>query len=539
MAGLAGLRLSRGTVSILVLAAAFCVFSALVFAGASGVRGSDQFWYLSEIRAVAEGDPRTNSLFPNLIQRDAGVLTARPFIHDTAYPYLVALLAPALGPYAAALAFNLALAGASAVFIFLAVLKTGSGSEDRHAAALAAALAFLFLPVTFWQASQPAPELALAFLCALCCYTAVSGLRGYAVFSLLVGLILAAESLRSIFEPALLVCAAAFIGSAFRDGAKSRWLTALYGLALSVSALVFLRLKEDTLPYSRLELAQNGATTGNNMELWLADGGIEPRLGDIALKALRNLLGFFEPGAVQLFLLPFTVLCFGIAALLAGLWLRGRLAELSRIQVSLIAIAGTAVAVTLAIVALHQNQFRYTLTALPALIVTMAALWRPDPGRAMPALRMAAAAVLLGLCLAANAVLAQRLSTEGRQAASRVELFQRAALESDTLRTAAVVMDCFRQADSLLMAYALPGTLFVHFDPGTGADYFRRTVEASAATALVCARDEAAKIIPELAAKEPAGRIGAGGEEVSIYDLSRLTAAAAQPERSARLAIGP
>ena len=500
-------------------------FLTLVTASSTGVRGTDGYWYVSEARAVASGDARSNSLFPNPLQQDPEYLGERPFIHATALPYALAPLSVLVGPYVAWLVANVVFALGAAGLIYAAIRRLRPNGETAFAATVGAG-GFLLLPTVVWQAAQPGPEMALALLCAAACWMVASGARREVVFTALILLALVGASLRSIFEPAVLACVVVFIALAGRSKSRARWLE-VGGYAVGgLIALAWLMRGGGTLGYSVLELAQNGASSGDNMEIWLADGSLSPNLTEIADKVVRNLLEYFSPSLMQAFFAPFlllTLLIFG--SLVRRVKSRGGIRHEDPPLGGLIILLGTLLAINFIVITVHQNQFRYTLMLLPALIVCAAGVSWPTLNRlkqhrsVVPVLVACAAGFLM-----VDAALVLRLREEGRTATQQTAALALAARSIPSLIAADTVIDCWRRGDSLALAHAWPEKLFVHFDAATGADFFDRTVRAASPDILVCPTDQARLLLEEDTEALAVGVIPGGDVPLAIYDLTGGTA---------------
>jgi hypothetical protein len=509
----------------LALLLAALAFLTLVTASSTGVRGTDGYWYVSEARAVASGDARSNSLFPNPLQQDPEYLTERPFIHATALPYALAPLSLLVGPYVAWLVANVVFAFGAAALIYGAIRRVRPNGDAAFAATIGAA-GFLLLPTVVWLAAQPGPEMALALLCAMACWIVASGARREVVFATLMLLALIAGSLRSIFEPAVLACVVVFIALAIRSKSGARWLEVGGYLVGGMLALAWLMRGGGTLGYSVLELAQNGASSGDNMEIWLADGSLSPKLTDIAGKFVRNVLEYFSPSLTQAFFAPFlllTLLTFGSLVRrvrsLAGI--RHEDAPLS----GLIILLATLLGINFIVITVHQNQFRYTLMLLPALIVCAAGVSWPTLNRLkrhrslVPVLAASAAGFLV-----VDTALVLRMREEGRTATEQTAALALAARSMPSLIRADTVIDCWRIGDSLALAHAWPEKLLIHFDAATGVDFFNRTVRTASPDILVCPSDQAELLLGDDAETLAVGVIPGGAVPLRVYDLSGGTA---------------
>src|SRR5919108_5969848 len=77
-------RSARGwsTPETLLIVAVLLIFTVLVWIGASGVRGSDQYWYVADVESLIEGHGvQSNEVYPAAI-RDGVTSLPRPFVHN-------------------------------------------------------------------------------------------------------------------------------------------------------------------------------------------------------------------------------------------------------------------------------------------------------------------------------------------------------------------------------------------------------------------------------------------------------------------------
>jgi hypothetical protein len=150
-------RSARLLVAIVVL-----TFVSLVWFGASGVRGEDQYWYVADVESLITGrGVQTNEVYPISV-RHAPAALPRPFIHNVLNVYIAAIPAALVGPYAGWIVTNVIAGLLTAFLIYCTVTRYAQPST-----AIVASLAYLFLPLTFWLTVQPLADATLAPLVAL------------------------------------------------------------------------------------------------------------------------------------------------------------------------------------------------------------------------------------------------------------------------------------------------------------------------------------------------------------------------------------
>lgn len=470
------------------------VWLGLFLYASGGVRGSDQYWYVSEVRAVVAGDPRTNSLWPHFLLGDPNYIESRPFIHQGAMPYIIASLGGVLDPYRAWIAFNLIAAGLGAWLIYTSLRRLDA---SPRVAGIAATL-YLLLPSTLWHASQPLVETTVALLSAAMIAVAVRPWNPVVKFAVLIVLAMIGQQIITIFQPVLLAVLAGFLWAEWRGGGtRSIRLTLLY---LLIAGLCFLliSLKESTLGFSITQLMMNGTPGGTNMDLWLHEGTLpfSPRL--FMGKLFANLLVFATPNTNQIFFLPFFALLLAIGVGLFAKW-RQR-ADIRALLVGYVVLV--ALGVYAIVIMLHQNQARYILYILPILIVAAAWLHHERIERLLDrrAGTLAVSATALSL-IAVGAVLAMTLRMESATSARESAAFRRVMTGEPAVRDAKVLIECYHGGASLQLTYAIPEKLFVHISPEHSASQLKRIAERSGTDLLFCPAAAATSIresVPDL-----------------------------------------
>ena len=132
---------------ILVLFAALYI-ALVLYGSASGVRGTDQYWYVADIQTLANHQPPlSNNLYPpSALSQSSPALEARPFIHNTPYVYLAAIAAKTISPFHSAILLNTLSYLIASLLIFLSMRRLGI---EEKIAALTTGL-FLLFPMNYW-----------------------------------------------------------------------------------------------------------------------------------------------------------------------------------------------------------------------------------------------------------------------------------------------------------------------------------------------------------------------------------------------------
>lgn len=356
-------------INLFLLSGAVAIFLALlVYAGLGGERGTDQHLYTSDAVNIAHLNPTSNRIFPVYLMSDDFKYPA-PLIHNNINVYIAALPAALFGGYWGWLILNGLLALLATYWIY----RASRGFCEPPAATLVA-LYFLLNPLTFWQASQPLADLMIACFAAGAVYAlarAGIALNGWLAATVMVALMAFSRQNFVLLLPCLplgyLLLADLEDPLALR--LRRAALLLVLAAGLGVAAVAFLSASNVAMTPARL-LSQVGPEHSNNtyhaFDLSNANlsNHIEIGLGTLLAKIEQGLgpQFSFEKPANALLYWAFNLLALGNLWLL--LWQR----RVSRTAV----VAWTAAAMIglhLLTVVVHQNQLRYMLPAVPALLV--------------------------------------------------------------------------------------------------------------------------------------------------------------------------
>jgi hypothetical protein len=522
-----------------------------LFAASGGVRGTDQFWYLADVDTLVHSHViATNTVLPvGLLGTDPTL--PPPFIHNILSVYLAAVPAFVVGAFGGWLTLNILATLGTSILVFAAA-RTVAGFW----AALIAAVLYPVLPLTVWQTAQPLAEASTAFFAALtvwCVAVAGSSWRGWAAVAGAAGLLtLSRESYLPILILVPFGYAVARIRSATApharadnlptersaDGvptpARARWPASACDVVRSLPSIVAVAVvaggfwvasatllgQENVHPsYTRL---LHTAVPGQTDNMWfnfdLSPASLADRLsfdpGLLVTKLaghIRDQLVAFDSVPAALFYWTFNILA-GLA--IVALW-RGKRSAGLRLIVLALAFVG----VHILTIALFQNQFRYTLPAIPSLLVVLAMLvsdiaWLD---RRVAKRAVAAAAVLVVLAAVPDGILARQARADGltstATASAADALFARVVPTSDR-------MVIVYTASPHVLAYAARPRLVVYVPTTYGRGEFDRVRQAFAPRWLLAPPDPVLLATFGVDSSSGVGAITASDTEWELYRLS-------------------
>jgi hypothetical protein len=344
-----------------MLLALMVVFIFLVSAwfGASGVRGSDQYWYVADVESLIDGRGiQTNEIYPVSVRHDV-VTSPRLFIHNRLNLYIVALPALLLGAYNAWIVVNVVSSLLTSVLVFFTVIRV----TRSDTIALTTAAAYLLSPLTFWLTTQPLVEASTAPLVALAVHLYVTANAAFWRWALLM---LVATLLAYCHEELVLLLP--LIPLAYLLHVRPlhyRRLTGAAGLLALGGGLWLLGRGEfeQYLSVTYWHVLTSPAPADMN---WFFD--LNPQslpISAVLAKALKGLEVQFTriDTAYLLFYLPFNIVAVAPFIVL----LRGAREEVARVGVAGLVF----LALHLITVIVVQNQYRYLLMAFPPLLVAV------------------------------------------------------------------------------------------------------------------------------------------------------------------------
>jgi hypothetical protein len=455
------------------------IFIVLVGIGMSGVRGSDQYWYVADVESLINGRGiQTNEVYPVSIRGEVAPLP-RPFVHNILNIYVVALPALLFGAYGGWIVVNVFSSLLTAFLIFFTIVRL----VDSRAVAMTFAVSYLLLPVTVWLTTQPLAEASIAPLVALAVYLYVTASAGYWRWALLMVVAALLVYCRESFVLLLPLIPLAYVvhTAPRRVGTLAR----AAGLAVFGGALWLLgkHLFEPHISVSYLQVLSSGVSDYSSNSYFRLSSE-PPTISAIVAKAIRGLeIQFLRINARYfLFYLPFNLMALAPLVLV----LRERAADVGRVAAAGLVFVGLHL-ITATVV---QNQFRYLLVATPPLLVALGVgLGRAEwvRTRRVPAIAMAAVVLI---ATAPGAALAWRSHTEGvRDRQIRENLAAAFGETLPTEDTMMVALDLTKGFDAQMLGYVLRPRRVLYVSDRYDADDYVALIRNADAKWLLSRRD--------------------------------------------------
>jgi hypothetical protein len=424
-----GGRHTQLAIDLILPVAAALGLVALVAYSAEGPRGSDQFWYVSDLkRLLTHGHLSSNQVFPNTIGVDAALRS--PPVHNLLNQYVVWPFARMAGAYPGWLLANLVAVLGSAVLLGALVTRLAS----RRLGCVAAAI-FLALPLTVWVTTQPLAEATTIPFVTICLYLFVFAGTERPRWLAVVFFLGLSVWCRESFLPLLFLAPFLPLIRSDSPGARRDW--ALVG-ALVLLAVLLLVAKHLLFPPNvpcpiGMRIAAGGPGGASNMLCYFGDPGATVGLGAVIGKAFAGLRDqIVGPIALQPFFLPFNIGALGAA----GLAFSARTGPERRLAAGSLAL----VAIHLATILVFQNQARYLAPVLVGpLAATLIFLTRRFPGLETRSRLPAAVIVVVSLSLGFIGV--HRARQESRQI-RQAEIAFHEFLVGRVSDTEPVLLDC-------------------------------------------------------------------------------------------------
>lgn len=379
------------------------IFFALLLFSASQVRGTDQYWYVADVASLLEGSTSTNHSFAR-IALDASDPVARPaFVHHNLSLYLVLLAAVLFGPF---LGWVITNGVAAVVTSCLTACISYKIRQDGALSLLVFALS-LFIPVSFWQSSQPLTEATFLPFVACAAFVYVFFDHRPRKYVLLWFLLALAFLCRSSFLPLLSLMPVLFLWhadpAARKEPQNLGFAVLLAGLALMMPT-VARSLFDQSMSHDLRNILMNGLPGGSNMDFMLNPRPASFDLGSVIAKSLRSLkIQFLQENALLVFYAPFNLMLVA----LPFCWRKSTDAYRK-----LVLFTVALVSIHFLVIVLHQNQFRYLLVPQPFLIATTLLLLAGS--RISPRILLRTGVVVVAGFVAFAAMSARNTRAQGR-----------------------------------------------------------------------------------------------------------------------------
>lgn len=225
---------------LLVFSVVLALF--FIFYGAAGLRGTDQYWYVSDVESLSLGlEHVTNNYFPGPMLREGAVPENNYFMHNSPVMWLVGWIARYVDAYAAWILVNTL----CHVIVGICVYFVAKRTVARKIAMILTAFYFIS-PIAIWQTINPLLEMYYAALVGLQLFLFFyrdQALNRYVLYLLL---LIGALSHPIFLAPACLWGVYSLVGQ--RKGKKAVYFSVL--VLYVVALFIFLKFKGIWLPSS-------------------------------------------------------------------------------------------------------------------------------------------------------------------------------------------------------------------------------------------------------------------------------------------------
>ena len=252
--------------------------------GEWGLRGTDQYWYISDLESLVDGYGKSNTVFSGSLLRG---YDGNSFIHQTLILYLLTPLAKVFGAYNSWVIFNFTSMFFSSILIYKSMIKLNAG-------VIRAWIAFgIFLsnPITIFIIGEPLVEATQPMFISLILYFLVSiqspleyqNERSIIKILAVVFFILLLDLIWPIYFPMVIIIILYFIYISFKSGFYIYLFSAIVFIFLYATTKIVL-LSGGDIPNIE-DLIMNGTVNGNNTEFWLnkskTDFSFDPAMSKI------------------------------------------------------------------------------------------------------------------------------------------------------------------------------------------------------------------------------------------------------------------
>lgn len=354
-----------GRLNLLIWIIVIVFYICISLYGASGLRGTDDYWYVADVESLITGNgPYSNNVYPvSIINEDASL--PRPFVHNTLNVYLAAVPALIFGAYRGWIVLNILSGLITSYIIYRIVIKF---TKPGWAALMACT--YLLLPVTLIQTVKPMAEASIAPLVALLLfvYTLDSNkFSKWAALQFIAGLLLFC---RPSFLPLILIIP--FVYLVKNWNLKFKVAAGIIGLFLiGVSFMGFNRiLFEPNVSYSNLKIVNSGVPNkSDNMNIFLnlypEAITVHNTINNLKAKASEGLRIQYLSGKAQMirYYLPFNLAGL-VAVVMLFISKKQKVRELAMAAIFFYLLH-------LLTVVVFQNQERYMLVAMPPMLAAL------------------------------------------------------------------------------------------------------------------------------------------------------------------------
>lgn len=377
-AGERRVRLRGPLMTGVVMVVAAAIFVALVVYAAPAYRGSDQCWYVEDVTTIVSGEaPVTHETYPfeyaSGTAADSGSTAAKTgFVHNGLALYAWAGAAALLGSvHTGIIAVNILAGLLTALLVYLASLRF---APKREASLFG--LLTLFLPVAYWSATQDLAETFSAVFVALALYLVVRFPKPLLAYAGAQACVAAAAAGR-LWVAGLLLAVPLAYAILRRDGSPARRIAVASGLVL-FGLFVFrglLGMMPQYGPSFDAMATLQVSRSVSNMVLWFDVLPVEPFslvgfIGGLSHNILRVIRQQLLVGArldLSTAITATTQLPTLVLAALTAWGFAGDRTDRTRNTLMCLGLFGFAS--YFGFLALFQNQARYIVPLLPAVVI--------------------------------------------------------------------------------------------------------------------------------------------------------------------------
>lgn len=351
-------------ISIIIILAYIMLYVSFTYKGATGVRGSDDFWYVADVNSLITGKGAvSNNVFPVSCRHHIPTLP-RSFVHNVPNVYFAALPALIFGSYKGWIVLNIFCNLITACLIFIIVKKFVTKTW-----ALLMMLTYLSLPLILMGTIKPMAEASIVPLVTLELLIYIyknEGLHYWILMEFIAGLLFAC---RPNFIILLFLIPVVYVVEQFifnKSWVKNLFILLFICIALTIVPKI---LFKPNVSYSNLSIINSGVPNkSNNMNIFFNLNPEPVNLGNtienLKAKTKESLKIQFKPTKEIGFLMyyvPFNIMFIFSLLLLFK--------DKKYIPLSMFAIFMFLLHILTVII--FQNQDRYMIVSIPALLCSM------------------------------------------------------------------------------------------------------------------------------------------------------------------------
>jgi len=449
--------------------------------GEWGLRGTDQYWYISDLESLVNGYGKSNTVFSGSLLRG---YDGNSFIHQTLILYLLTPIAKVFGSYNSWVIFNFISMFFSSVLIYKSMIKLNAG-------VIRAWIAFgIFLsnPITIFIIGEPLVEATQPMFISLILYFLVSiqspleyqNERSIIKILAVVFFILLLDLIWPIYFIVVILITLYFMYISFKSGFYIYLCSAIVFIFLYATTKIVL-LSGGDIPNIE-DLIMNGTVNGNNTEFWLNKSKTDFSFDPAISKMLSNIIEQFYHSDYKLFAIysMFNILLFRSMFSIRNVFSHRKLLVIVSIAL-LISIA--------AVIVIHQNQYRYLYPVLPVVVIlAMVPLNQSFKDKVFNIEH------IVGVLMIVTGILSSIFIFQAKSNSIENDRMYSVSYDniSEYIPLGDDVVACWPSATAHL-AYTLKGRDVVMFPSWGNSEYFKKVVDKSKTEWLLCDENFATK----------------------------------------------